>query len=178
MNDVRQEHERMVQQLVKDPSVIIETLTVNDLDLMHMALGLAGEISELDVAYDDGNMEKIILEAGDVEFYLQGIRRRFGLGYIEPITEDSRVNYIHLARIRALELVDLIKKLTINKNYKKFDDCIDQIRLLDRALAALYASMFIERDTILKANIKKLTKRYGGDLKYSDSAAAEKKDQL
>ena len=74
--------ELMVKGLRKPAISILETLTPERVDLIHMAMGVAGEAGELldmvkkHVAYDKPlDREKLILELGDIEFYLEGVRQ-------------------------------------------------------------------------------------------------------
>ena len=62
----------------------------NNFDIKYMALGLGGEVGELlneikKLERDDNNIvttnrkEKILLEMGDILWYLQGLGRRFDI---------------------------------------------------------------------------------------------------
>ena len=62
----------------------------NNFDIKYMALGLGGEVGELlneikKLERDDNNIittqrkEKILLEMGDILWYLQGLGRRFNI---------------------------------------------------------------------------------------------------
>lgn len=77
--------EQMVSTLVKPGDAIIETLTPEKANLLHMAIGIAGEAGELldavkkYVIYnkepDEANM---VEEMGDLEFYMEGFRQQAG----------------------------------------------------------------------------------------------------
>lgn len=76
-------HAQMVHDLVKDPELIIETLTAEKMDMLHAAVGIAGEAGELldavkkCVVYNKPlDRENVIEELGDLEFYMQALRAR------------------------------------------------------------------------------------------------------
>lgn len=73
------EHFKMVRELVKPANNIIEEPFRSDLN--HMALGIAGEAGEIvdcikkHTIYDQNlNVEHLIEEMGDIEFYLAHLR--------------------------------------------------------------------------------------------------------
>lgn len=80
-------HEAMVAELFKDPAAILATLTPEKVDLLHAAVGLVGEAAELlelvkkhvfnNQPLDTG---KVVLEGGDVEFYIAALRKVTGIG--------------------------------------------------------------------------------------------------
>lgn len=79
-------HNEMVKVLAKSGDIIAKELTGNDAHLMHMAIGISGEAGELldaikkRVIYrKDLDLENVIEELGDLEFYLEGIRQGLGL---------------------------------------------------------------------------------------------------
>lgn len=81
-----QAYRDMVRLLSKDPEAIVKHLTVNPLQahLWHMATGVSGEAGELldaikkHVVYGkEPDIENIIEELGDLEFYMEGIRQHF-----------------------------------------------------------------------------------------------------
>lgn len=82
--ELQKRYAHMVSALKKNPGDII--LNERKRDLLHMALGLAGETGELVDAikkhtiYDqDLSMLHIIEELGDIEFYLEGFRQALGV---------------------------------------------------------------------------------------------------
>jgi len=82
----------MVSALVKPGQAIIDSLTPEDADLLHMAVGVSGEAGELldavkkKVIYrkelDIDNMKE---ELGDIEFYMERIRQICGFTREEVI---------------------------------------------------------------------------------------------
>lgn len=75
-------HSDMVRQLKKKGELIIEQMTPEKADLLHMAVGVAGEGGELldqvkrHTIYDkDLDRENVVEELGDIEFFLEGVRQ-------------------------------------------------------------------------------------------------------
>lgn len=78
------EFDDMVAKLVKPGSAILAEITPEQAHLMHMLLGLAGEVGELVDAIKKWiiyrkplDSTNLIEEMGDIEFYLEGIRQVF-----------------------------------------------------------------------------------------------------
>lgn len=78
--------EQMVAGLKKDGNQIQESLTPQKCDLLHMTMGLSGESGEfLDavkkhIMYNKPlDMENVIEELGDIEFFLEGIRQNLNI---------------------------------------------------------------------------------------------------
>ena len=79
-------HDEMVTALAKDGNIIAKEIDGKDAHLMHMAIGISGEAGELldaikrKVIYrKDLDMENVLEELGDLEFYLEGIRQGVGV---------------------------------------------------------------------------------------------------
>jgi len=75
-------HPEMVRTLRKDGAQILSTLTGEDADLIHMAMGIAGEAGELLDAVKKAtmyhqaiDMDNVIEELGDMEFFMEGLRQ-------------------------------------------------------------------------------------------------------
>ncbi len=80
------EHAAMVSKLAKDGHQIVATLTREKADLWHMGTGVSGEAGELldaikkVVAYNKPvDRENVVEELGDLEFYMQGVRKNLGI---------------------------------------------------------------------------------------------------
>ena len=87
MNTVEVKHANMVRDLVKDPRAIKDQLTSNHVQLIHMIMGIAGETGELldavkkHVMYGKPlDIDNVVEELGDIEFYLAGLRQELGIG--------------------------------------------------------------------------------------------------
>lgn len=75
-------HAHMVKGLAKDGETIRGELSAENAHLIHMIMGVSGEVGELldaikkSVIYNKPlDMENIVEELGDIEFYLQGLRQ-------------------------------------------------------------------------------------------------------
>ena len=74
-------HEQMVRALAKPGHLVKAELTDENAHLLHMAVGIAGEAGELLDAIKKAaiynkplDLENVIEELGDLEFYMQGLR--------------------------------------------------------------------------------------------------------
>jgi NTP pyrophosphatase (non-canonical NTP hydrolase) len=79
-------HEEMVATLLKSGDTLLQEMTADDMHLLHMGAGIVGEAGELICAIKDNtiwrktlDLENIIEELGDLEFYMEGLRRHLGL---------------------------------------------------------------------------------------------------
>lgn len=77
-----QEHSDIVKALAKPGSDILASLTPAQAHQVHMILGLAGEVGELVDAVKKAaiynkplDLENVVEELGDIEFYLEGFRQ-------------------------------------------------------------------------------------------------------
>jgi NTP pyrophosphatase (non-canonical NTP hydrolase) len=75
-------HPELVKALKKPGQEILDTLTPEKCDLLHMAIGLSGEAGELldavkkHVIYNQSlDISNVIEELGDLEFFMEGIRQ-------------------------------------------------------------------------------------------------------
>lgn len=78
---LNEKHAQMVKCLVKSGETIIAELTPHNIECLHMGVGVSGEAGELldaikkQVIYCKApDLENIVEELGDLEFYMQGVR--------------------------------------------------------------------------------------------------------
>ena len=83
-----------VASLAKDGDTIKQELTGNECHMMHMIMGISGEAGELLDAVKKSiiyrkqlDMENVLEELGDIEFFLEGFRQCVGL------TREETVNH-------------------------------------------------------------------------------------
>ncbi len=83
---MQEQFNQMVAGLKKPGEDILSSLTPEKCDLTHMAMGLSGEAGELldaikkYVIYNkELDMENVIEELGDIEFFLEGVRQSLSL---------------------------------------------------------------------------------------------------
>jgi len=92
-----EEHYKMVANLAKDGNTIKNEMTGDEAHLIHMCMGISGEAGELldaikkHVMYrKDLDLENVIEELGDLEFYMCGLRQ--GLGIARNKCLDHNIN--------------------------------------------------------------------------------------
>ena len=81
LTTLESEFSEMVSLLAKDGDDIVCSLDGDDAHMLHMALGLAGEVGELIDGLKKGliygapiDLDNVIEEMGDIEFYMEGLR--------------------------------------------------------------------------------------------------------
>lgn len=90
----------MVNVLAKDGQAIIDSLTPEKMHILHMAIGIAGEAGELidtikkSTIYEkELDLENVIEELGDLEFYMQGLRYALGIHRVTTIEANKKKLY-------------------------------------------------------------------------------------
>lgn len=86
----------MIATLAKKGEAIAAELTAEDAHLLHMTVGVSGEAGELLDAVKKAviyrkplDLENVIEELGDLEFYMEGLRQ--GLGITRQETIDANI---------------------------------------------------------------------------------------
>lgn len=97
------EHEQLVRDLKKPATDIAASITPHCLDLIHMTLGISGEAGEILDAVKKATIyrkpldrDNIIEELGDMEFYLEGLRKLINVSRDEVLAKNIaklRVRY-------------------------------------------------------------------------------------
>ena len=79
-------HDDMVKKLFKNGDVILSTITPDQLTRLHAVVGISGEAGELLDAVKKETMynkkpdiENIIEELGDLEFYMEALRQAYDI---------------------------------------------------------------------------------------------------
>lgn len=96
MSNVPQvDYQEFVRALVKPGEIVAASLTAQDADAIHMIMGVCGEAGELLDAIKKAtiyrkplDVENLIEELGDIEFYLQGLRNTYGVSRSEVIARN------------------------------------------------------------------------------------------
>lgn len=95
MSDLDNEHARMVEALAKPGSQIVKEMSPSKAHCLHMAVGIAGEAGELldavkkHVIYNKPlDMENVMEELGDIEFYMHGLRNMIGMSRDETLNHN------------------------------------------------------------------------------------------
>jgi len=88
-------HSEMVAQLAKKGSDIQQELTAEDCHSIHMIMGVSGEVGELldaikkSVIYRKPlDVDNVIEELGDIEFYLEGLRQGLNITREETLQHN------------------------------------------------------------------------------------------
>lgn len=176
-------HSNMVRELAKPGADITAYITPHEAHLLHMAVGLMGEVVELFASVSD---ENFIEECGDIEFYFVGYMQGLGLTHVSLPELDMMKYFQEVDRqdlecllIEAGNLLDQTKKYVIYKkplDTAKLTDILMKIKAL---MATVYEGMETSRDVVLTANLWKLREgpnaRYGKQ--YSDQAAQARVDK-
>ena len=92
---IEQDYAEFVSALAKSGALIKNQLRADDAHNLHMAVGISGEAGELLDAVKKAtiyqkplDLENVIEELGDLEFYMQGLRNSLGLSRDEIIEHN------------------------------------------------------------------------------------------
>ena len=95
MNKLQADHKEIVRSLSKDGAEIIDSLTPERAHWWHMASALCGEAGELFdaikkcVIYEaEIDINNVIEEMGDIEFYLEGLRSSMNITREETLANN------------------------------------------------------------------------------------------
>lgn len=87
----------MVLALAKPGAEIAQTMTADKAHLLHMAVGIAGEAGELldaikkaTIYNKDLDIDNVIEELGDLEFYMQGLRQHLQIHRDDTLEANMR----------------------------------------------------------------------------------------
>jgi NTP pyrophosphatase (non-canonical NTP hydrolase) len=90
------EYGQMVKALAKAGDAILQTMDGNKAHCLHMVVGISGEAGELldaikkNAIYNKPiDMENVVEELGDIEFYLEGLRQGLGITREETIEANT-----------------------------------------------------------------------------------------
>lgn len=93
---VEQIHIEKVRKLKKRPEAIVEGMTPEKADIMHMGMGIGTESGEINttikrfVIYGkELDRQNLIEELGDLEFYLEGLRQAIDVSREETLEHNN-----------------------------------------------------------------------------------------
>lgn len=169
-------YSEFVMALCKDGAQIRDEIGAHGAHLLHMAVGIAGELGELIKALYNEDEENILEELGDLEFYIAGMKPTTELHQVYGVGDtwlsgDTATDMLYVSG----ELLDCVKRHAI------YGKPLDVFRLSTLLSALEYALFCVYQDTgILQAqaiqyNREKLQARYNG--KYSNEAAQARIDK-
>ena len=164
----------MVKHLFKPGADICETLSENDADLTHAALGLVTEARELCLAIFANDKVNIKEEIGDYLFYHEAMRQAVG---IEQSNATYAIGYdITGFLMQTINAADYVKKVFAYAQEPKRDHIaaiLDELSYYVLAIANTHGVSIAEA---MEANkVKLLTKRYPNG--FSNQAAADRADK-
>lgn len=91
------EHSELVYNLVKDPEEILQSLCYEKIDIIHAILGISGEAGELldaikkHTIYNKPlDVENVVEELGDLEFYLEQLRQALSISREETLQANIK----------------------------------------------------------------------------------------
>ena len=171
--------EEMVKALAKDGGEIISGLTPDSAHMLHMAVGIDGEIGELiENHLECKGRENKVEELGDIEFYFQGIVQELEPFINEPnekITGSIDKLLLELSMYGS-QLLDVVKKYSIYEKELNGKDVLNHLYNIRIKLTQLYTIYGISREEAIEANIAKLGKRYSSG-SYSNKQAQIRADK-
>lgn len=160
----------MVAKLAKPGSQIMEGLTDDSLHILHMAVGIMGEVVELEEGITNHDMENIIEELGDIEFYLTGLS--MSVLMVKCIGVKRKTDIVFTAG----KILDHAKKHSVycQPITVALGIAMGELRFI---LDNMYKDFNISRDLVLQSNMDKLAVRYGEKFEYTNAAAQRRDDK-
>lgn len=178
-------HPEMVARLAKNGAEIKEDLTAGSTHILHMAVGISGEVGELLLALHLNDHPNIVEELGDIFFYLEGLSF-LGFDKIDLDKQDSLFqNVMNMPprialAVASADLLDYAKKISVYALYRKPELMLalaQRCLLVDFIIEQIMVEQGgISKEECLLANKKKLFKRYAG-FNYSNDAADKRADK-
>lgn len=193
-------HQQMVTDLVKPGADILATLTPAKCNLLHMAIGIAGEYFEISQGLvgthemlvagqvdENGNpdISNVIEELGDASFFLEGIAQELNLN-----VEELKAGYIDADSAGPLTLLNAVESIldTVKKHVIYNKPLTDEnlatvganVGAAQASIENLASSLDVSMEDILEANMQKLLK--GGTARYktgtyTDDQAQDRADK-
>jgi len=97
MSSFPEQYYKFVGALSKPGEEIVQSLTADKAHVLHMLLGLTGEVGELVDAIKKHiiygkvlDIAHVVEELGDIEFYLQGLRNAYEISRISVVLQNER----------------------------------------------------------------------------------------
>ena len=184
-------HAELVANLAKPGAEIIADLTPEKADLLHMAVGVSGEVGELieglqygSAPVEELDRENVVEELGDCEFYLERIQQIVGDRFDVVVRVDIPFNGypIMAARLIARLSVNAARLLDTVKKHAIYNKELDVVRvcaagqLIRGDLLVVGHLIDSSHKEVIAANIAKLSKRYSSG-SYSNDQAQQRADK-
>lgn len=182
IDNIDGEYYHFVDYLCKDGDEIIESLTPNRAHLLHMVLGLVGEVNEVREVLTTNHrmlrhheyMERLTDELGDVLFYTVGCANITGVGCTDTLVTELTGSVSELAT-NVSAFAEYTKKLVMYS--REWDEQQLQRHILNvyACIEAVGKRNGITTTEMITVNKRKLSTRYAGG--YSDGKANNKLDK-
>lgn len=177
--------DKVVNKLKFDPSELLKQMTLPKMDLIHMALGIAGEILELEIA-DPTDIANVREEFGDLLFYVLGAIEASEQEFEYEILseEDILAKYIKDGGVNAFENIITASEQLLNniKQHavlgKDLADLTESARIIIDNTTLVISSLDGTEYTLgdlLQSNHDKLFKRHHTG-EFTQETALEKVD--
>lgn len=178
-------YSEMVSRLKKPGADVLNDMDAFKAGLMHMALGIVGEYGEVKDAYEkfhsgrkyyvgysvDPNIQPLIKELGDLEFYLEGLSQLIR-------RPRNRVCYSaqDTAATEVFSIAEAVKKHVVNGSPLNVSDLEDRIERVDSRMTNIRAELGVKLSYILSRNMDKLDARYASGV-YTREQAINRSDE-
>lgn len=174
------QHSELVSALAKPGQDIIADMQPDKAHILHMAIGISGEVGELVEAIMLNDTVTQLEELGDLEFYFEGMCQGMGFENVELsqtdlVGFDVKSMLIDLS-ITASEILDTAKRMAIyndDSQSMKMAENMDRYRIV---ISRVYHKLGIAREEARAKNIEKLSKRYAS-MSYSNAQAKSRADK-
>lgn len=189
LENLNNEYTAMVTALAKPGDQLLAELTPEGAHLLHMTVGLIGEVSELSLAFGDLYYNKaqydrpnVIEELGDIEFYIEGLRQGLHIerdvtSVLIPSDRVGSVMYLTwLLGTMAGDVLDLVKKHAVYNKLISITKLTELLSRIEAVLAYIRNTIVVSREMVLEGNMSKLGVRYGSG-KYENHHAQERLDK-
>lgn len=181
-----------VRSRLKPGQAIVDEMPADDADMLHCAIGVAGEVMELVEGLQEcihGETEEaqakadenVIEELGDIEFFLCGLRLRTNIiRQPEPGPGELPRMSVWTATIAAVvaagHILDAVKKTAVYRKPLDHERLELWMNRLDVALAIIRCGRQVEWMDIIERNYAKLTARHPSGA-YSNEAQTARADE-
>lgn len=184
------EYTRMVRDLAKPGQAVIDGLTPFTAHLLHMAVGVVGEVGEKLEAILNNDPENLREECGDLEFYLEGLAFSLYDGqtlhkpvpeftdqqvddYLKTLPTDEHTEKLHIVACR---LLDYAKKASVYAKELDLFNTALQVASLRCLMDVFYFQNGSWRGEFLDHNMTKLLK--GDKARYKSGAYSDQQAQV
>lgn len=161
----------------KDGADIKTSVTGDQLHLLHMALGVAGEVGELIQAVHNEDERNVKEEIGDLYFFLQGLANGAHLDWHpQDIKSGMSIRTLEDISVFSGEIVDAVKKYAIYQKPLSLTDLSYAMSGIETAICSVAHHFGFTLHQCISDNVEKLTKRYHSG-RYSDQQAQGRADK-